>query len=266
MFACISYESKVLPYLADKNVNLLLSAAFLLMGLARFFRVLGDRYRISDTRRKTLDFVSGAVFIVCALLLLVNGRSPWTHQAACVVFLFSFLVGRVLAVVHDHGKANVILNTATASLVIYYTFYLWNPGTAWIGWVTTMTVAAFTALLNIFSVVFSHIRIDILKEILQKTYAAEILFGLVLLVLALGYWLYASEQGITSYADALWYCFALVTTIGLGDIAAVSMEGRVISVILGAYGIIVVALITSIIVNYYGETKKTDSEKQDQTK
>ncbi len=61
----------------------------------------------------------------------------------------------------------------------------------------------------------------------------------------------------SSYKDALWYCFALVTTIGFGDITAVTDLGRTMSVVLGIYGIIVVALITSIIVNFYGEIKKT---------
>ena len=67
-----------------------------------------------------------------------------------------------------------------------------------------------------------------------------------------------------SYGDALWYCFAIVTTIGFGDVASVSVIGRILSVILGFYGIIVVAVITSIIVNFYNETKyigkKEDTE------
>ena len=44
-----------------------------------------------------------------------------------------------------------------------------------------------------------------------------------------------------------------MTTIGFGDLTAVTDFGRILSVILGAYGIVVVALITSIIVNFYGE-------------
>ena len=39
--------------------------------------------------------------------------------------------------------------------------------------------------------------------------------------------------------------------------------GRVISVILGMSGIIVVALITSIIVNFYNETKAEKKEEQE---
>jgi len=62
------------------------------------------------------------------------------------------------------------------------------------------------------------------------------------------------EDSITNIGDGLWYCFAVVTTIGFGDITAVTPIGRILTVILGIYGIIVVAVITSIIVNFYNET------------
>ena len=78
-----------------------------------------------------------------------------------------------------------------------------------------------------------------------------------MLILSSSWVLTFMEEGIASYKDALWYCFALVTTIGFGDITAVTDLGRTMSVVLGIYGIIVVALITSIIVNFYGEIKKT---------
>ena len=64
---------------------------------------------------------------------------------------------------------------------------------------------------------------------------------------------------IGSFKNAMWYCFAIVTTIGFGDISATTDFGRILSVILGVYGIIVVALITSIIVNFYGEMKRATS-------
>ena len=48
-----------------------------------------------------------------------------------------------------------------------------------------------------------------------------------------------------------------MTTIGFGDMTATSAIGRILTVIMGVYGIIVVALITSIIVNFYGEMKKS---------
>ena len=55
----------------------------------------------------------------------------------------------------------------------------------------------------------------------------------------------------------------MVTTIGFGDLTPTTEIGRLLSVILGLYGIVVVALITSIIVNFYGEMKKEDARHND---
>ena len=68
------------------------------------------------------------------------------------------------------------------------------------------------------------------------------------------------EETIPTFWDALWYCFAVITTIGFGDFAAVSIIGRVLTVILGIYGIVIVAIITSVIVNFYNEIS-TDNKK-----
>lgn len=54
-----------------------------------------------------------------------------------------------------------------------------------------------------------------------------------------------------------------MTTIGFGDMTATSTIGRILPVILGIYGIVVVALITSIIVNFYGEMKKAGPEDEE---
>jgi uncharacterized membrane protein YfcA len=107
---------------------------------------------------------------------------------------------------------------------------------------------------------FSQVKLDVLSRIIRKTYAAEILFGMLLLITAFSIVLPNFELNIATFGDALWYCFAIVTTIGFGDITAVTIPGRIISVILGLYGLIVVALITSIIVNFYSETKNAGDE------
>ena len=67
---------------------------------------------------------------------------------------------------------------------------------------------------------------------------------------------------MANIGDALWYCFAVVTTIGFGDFTAVTLTGRVLSVILGLFGIVLVAVITSIIVNFYNEISLTNTEKK----
>ncbi|MCR4837533.1 MAG: potassium channel family protein [Eubacterium sp.] len=90
--------------------------------------------------------------------------------------------------------------------------------------------------------------------------------GLLLLIVTFSFIFRVTEPGIVTYEDALWYCFAIVTTIGFGDITAVSRVGRALSVILGIYGIIVVALITSVIVNFYTEVKDEEDRKESEAK
>lgn len=262
MIESMTYFRKYIVPGIEKDIRMHIFAAFGYMGLAKTMRILANRYREPVLPCKRLDGVSCAACFACALLLLVGGSAPWTHQLACVVFLVSLLARMALSVALNRKPTNILLNLAAAGFVVYFTFELWQSKWAWIGRGQVMEVAAFAALIDIFVVVFIRIRVDILRKILHRTFAAEILFGLVLLVLALGYWLYAAEEGITSYLDALWYCFAIVTTIGFGDFAAASVEGRIISVILGSYGIIVVALVTSVIVNYYGEMKKEEAERR----
>ena len=103
-----------------------------------------------------------------------------------------------------------------------------------------------------------------LRKILVGTYAAEILMGLFLAMTVASVIFPLVEPSIKDFGDGLWYSFALVTTIGFGDIAAQTAIGRLLSVFIGGYGIVVVALITSIIVNFYNERQKAseaDSER-----
>ncbi|MCR5505783.1 MAG: potassium channel family protein [Bacilli bacterium] len=99
-----------------------------------------------------------------------------------------------------------------------------------------------------------------LGRVLIKTHASEFLVGLVIMILTASLILTFVEPKLENYGDALWYCFAIVTTIGFGDFSAVTLSGRLVSVFLGIYGIVVLALFTSIIVNLYNETKNETSK------
>ena len=89
---------------------------------------------------------------------------------------------------------------------------------------------------------------------------------MLMLIIAFSIVLPQFEEGIPRFEDAVWYCFAIATTIGLGDFTAATLPGRAISAILGLYGIIVVALVTSIIVNFYNETKNSgDPDDEEET-
>ena len=119
-------------------------------------------------------------------------------------------------------------------------------------------IATLSALISIMVGIFSRIRLDILKQIIRKTYALEIIGGLVTLMVAFSSVLVYVDESFNSFWQGLWYCFAVVTTIGFGDVTPTSAIGKTLTAILGVYGIVVVALVTSIIVNFYGEMKRTD--------
>ena len=64
------------------------------------------------------------------------------------------------------------------------------------------------------------------------------------------------EPNINSYGDSLWFCFASATSIGYGDIAAETLIGRIIAVILTVYSVAVIAIFTAVVVGYFNEMAK----------
>lgn len=96
-------------------------------------------------------------------------------------------------------------------------------------------------------------KLHILHGILRHTGAYRILlgFGLAFLCAATVLWLW--EPGIATFGDGVWYCFVAVTTIGFGDLTAVTPLGRVVTILLCIYGMFVIALTTGVVVSYYNE-------------
>ena len=119
-----------------------------------------------------------------------------------------------------------------------------------------MLFILFRMILHVVGISISQMKLNILLNIIRETYVLEILMGLILMIVACSSIFTTLEENMADYWDALWYSFALVTTIGFGDITASTMVGRALSVFLGMYGIIVVAIITSVIVNFYGEMRR----------
>ena len=68
------------------------------------------------------------------------------------------------------------------------------------------------------------------------------------------------EPEIETLPDSLWYCFAVATTVGFGDIAAGSTLGRILTAILSVYSIAVVAIFTAVITSFFMDVAKTRAE------
>lgn len=211
------------------------------------------------------SIVYAALFAVCGLLIFILGKSLTALKIAMSVYFLSAFTNRVFSILKKPRVRNIVFNTLcglcilAAYLVLFVSLLVEEMATIGLYLYSFILVAA--ALVHIISISFSQMRVGVLRKIIRKTFAAEILFGMFLLIISFSFVFQALEPGFNTFTDALWYCFAIVTTIGFGDIVAVSIVGRLLSVILGIYGLVVVALITSIIVNFYTEVKdKADNE------
>ncbi len=138
-----------------------------------------------------------------------------------------------------------------------------GSGTDMFFYLLLMILILLRLILHVVGISVSQMKLKILANIIRETYVAEILLGLLLMIIACSTIFSTLEESMADYGDALWYSFALVTTIGFGDITASTLIGRILSVFLGIYGIVVVAIITSVIVNFYGEMRRINEVKTD---
>ena len=198
--------------------------------------------------------IGAALFTCCAVLFLISENDN-VYRTTAILHMLGLAADHLFSIVKDHKVRNAAFRVFSVLLL--------GVGLAFDGKAALMVVLALTIpriFYYIARISFSQVKLDVLSRIIRKTYAAEILFGMLLLITAFSIVLPNFELNIPTFGDALWYCFAIVTTIGFGDITAVTVPGRILSVILGLYGLIVVALITSIIVNFYSETKNAGDE------
>ena len=245
------------------EVFALMVLQFFLLAAATLFRAIAGRYRYQIPLRRKVDFASAAVFLGCSVALYFFSFSPTAWMITGVIFLLSLIPSRILSILRNRRWYMLVLNIAFVALLLYFCIGIWfdrEAETPISFVVIIMLLIAFRSFIRIMSVTFARMRLDLLRDIVRQTYAAEIMFGLLLLILSFSWVLMYMDPGFSKFTGALWYCFAVVTTIGFGDMTATSAVGRILSVILGMYGIVVVALITSIVVNFYGEMKKAGPE------
>ncbi|MCI8682327.1 MAG: two pore domain potassium channel family protein [Lachnospiraceae bacterium] len=93
-------------------------------------------------------------------------------------------------------------------------------------------------------------------KILKRTGTLQIFMSFLLFLCGASFVLVLAEPAINTFGDGLWYCFVAATTIGFGDIYAVTGIGRFVTVIVGIYGILMTAMVPGVVVSYYMEYLK----------
>jgi voltage-gated potassium channel len=92
--------------------------------------------------------------------------------------------------------------------------------------------------------------------IIKRTGMNKILSGFFLYYIVTSFLVLLFEPSIHTYRESLWYCFISFTTIGYGDYVAVTGVGRLLTIILTLYGVIVVAMIPAVVITYLNEQTK----------
>ena len=199
------------------------------------------------------DIIAGCLLLVCTILLIAKGNGPNVMTTVGKLYFTVILVEAFFSILQNHSITNIILNLLVVGALVAL-----GPSV-----LVIVLIRIVHALRDIIRIAYSSMKLDIFWQVVRKTNAAEILFGMLLLIIAFSLVLPILEDDIPDFASALWYCFAIISTIGFGDVAAVSILGRAMSAILGLCGLVVVSVIMSIVVNFYNETKDTDDDADD---
>lgn len=236
--------------------------ALLFLSLSRLPNIL-----YSEKLENKIGFIKyicfASIYFILAILSVTISSFPLATRIICATYLLTVVANRICIMIERNKVSSYVINSILAFLtaIFFVTGFVIDDG-----FVVYAYTIAILFLIIIFSMIevlafaFSRIQLKSLIKIMKKTYVFEILYGLLILLVTFSFYFYLMEPGFTSFGDGLWYSFAVVTTIGFGDIYATSVIGRILSAILGIYGIIVVAAITSVIVNFYNEVKSKDEK------
>ena len=195
--------------------------------------------------------------IVLSILALLARINMYMYNLTGGLFCVSFIAGRVISTIEDGSIRSRVFNIILAIFATVLAVGLFIPVKPskidQIILIECLFISCI-ALVEVAVVAFANFKFGVLFKIVIKTFALEILFGLLATMVASALVLMVIEKTIfPTFGDSLWYCFAVVTTIGFGDFVATTILGRFITVILSVYGIVAVAVLTSIIVNFYNE-------------
>ena len=222
------------------------TAFFFSSAVYRFLRAMMNRrsFKMEFIR----DIIAGCCLLGGAVLLLVSDDSTSVMARSGIFYFLAILTDRIFSIIKKRTPVNIILNVAVVVGLVLFGHSL----------ISVVLVSIVQAMKEILEIAYSQMKMDIFWKVVRKTNTAEILFGMFLLIIAFSLVLPILEESIPDFFSALWYCFAIISTIGFGDVAAVSVLGRILSAILGLCGLVVVSVVMSIVVNFYNETKDLD--------
>ena len=229
------------------------------LGLTIFSQVLFQvlLFIVKDRKKDRIRIVLVGILYALGMAMAFLG----TRNFICIYLANSFVcaamaLNQFLLIEKEETKkgkvTNIILGIFLTFLAIALVLEMTEEDALIISFISVL-LFLFVALKKLLFPSLKIEKVKLLVNILVKTHTIDVLICLLSFMIAFSFILPELETNITNFWDALWYCFTVITTIGFGDFVAASKIGRILTVILGIYGIVVVAILTSVIVNFYNE-------------
>ena len=237
---------------------------FLVLGLSRLVTFFVERTRVSFIRFLTLFVFNVALGVI----VMFAKDNPYFFSLVGGLYCVTIVLSRAFKIIQNHSVRSIVFNSLIITVAILLAVGLFIPFESdkmASPVIILCTIIAISAFFEVVSTATGKLKLNVLFKIIVRTYALEIMLGLLTLMIGFSLILTMYEPEIPTFADGLWHSFATVTTIGFGDFKVVTAIGRILTAIMGLYGIVVVAVITSIIVNFYNETagKKDKTQFED---
>ncbi|MBP5445681.1 MAG: two pore domain potassium channel family protein [Acholeplasmatales bacterium] len=232
----------------------------LFLGLTIFSQILFQclLFVVKDSKRdKIRAVVVGIIYIGAMITAFAASKENYLlFYIADALILLALAVNQFMQINKEKTKKGIITNILLGVVLVLLTVAVFDDITEEdLNYVPLLAVIIFlfTSFKKILFPSLKLEKIRLLLNILVKTHTFDILICLLAFMIAFSFILPRFELSITNFWDGMWYCFTVITTIGFGDFVATTPVGRLLTVILGIYGIVVVAILTSVIVNFYNE-------------
>ncbi|MBQ1597289.1 MAG: ion transporter [Lachnospiraceae bacterium] len=216
--------------------------------------------------------VSMMIVIVASLIPVAAKSTAGIYGILDLITTFIFIVDYILRLLTAdqklrRGKGSFLLYPFTPMAIVDL-FAIMPSVIAISGALRTLKVLRLLRTLRVFRA-FKAIRhsrsISIILQVFKKQKESLIVVG----ILAVGYVLVSAlvvisiePQTFPTYFDAVYWATVSLTTVGYGDIYAVSTAGKVITMISSMFGIAIIALPAGIITaGYMEEIRERKGEK-----
>lgn len=234
------------------NVSLFLGFALVAQALTQ-----GIAFSILKNKKDRLRIVIvGIIYVIAAIFGFFARENYVLFYISTFLTTMAMAVNQLLSITKEKTKkgmiTNLLLGIVLLGLGAATLFTMKENHSIYIPLVTALLLL-FSSIRRILLPSLKYEKVMLLLNILVKTHTFDVLICLLAFIIAFSFMFPMVEENITSFWDAMWYCFTVVTTIGFGDFYATSVVGRILTVVLGIYGIVVVAILTSVIVNFYTE-------------